>query len=164
MKRELRFSQKFLAIKKVLEKHPAIFENKPEATLARDTYITKTNELAGRINELIRPVSALLITRRNQREEIITQMRELINLGLLLASRKPDPEMEAVFATYNRRMYSLSAPLMIEIGQDMLTIIGENTDLASELGLVTENQQTIAQQLVSFQLLLDSTPLLRVCT
>jgi hypothetical protein len=157
MKKQFNASQKFLAIKKVLEKYPAEFENKPEATLARDTFIAEATALAGRINELIRPVSTMLVYRRLQREEIYKQMYALLNMSMLLARRKPDPAMEALMTSYNRRLHSVSGPMLIEIGQDVLSVINQNSELADELGLSTEARQSLSQQIADFQSIIDST-------
>ncbi len=157
MKSIINKTQKFVAIRRVLENHDIAFEGKPEALAAREDFVTKSSEITDLLAKVIQPVTSVYVERKENRKGLKQMLHEMIHIGIMLARRKQDNTLLHTFNNFNRQMRSVPGPLMLEISQYVLNKLSDNEAIATDLGLTAADKQAFEDKYQSFeQALLDT--------
>lgn len=137
MKTYLDRSTKIIAIRSLLENYPEAFEGRSEVLAIKDSFISNAILLAEKINQLIIPYRADVITRIESRSDFATQLVRLNNIGILLARHKQDSSMLVTFQSFAKKSYvSVNSGLaMVEYASE---VFSENQELAAQLGVTAD--------------------------
>jgi hypothetical protein len=152
MKQFIKRSQNYRAIARVLDNYPNAFINKPEAEAAKNSFVTKSNEMVLQIGLLVSPISSIYQNRIDNRLKIADSLQNMINMGIMIANRRQDNTLLNTFKNFNTRIRNNSAPIVIEISRNVIVLLRENTTVATDLGLTAaavtefENQLTVFEQ------------------
>lgn len=135
MKRLIFATQKFRAIQRVLEAHETAFEGKVQALEARQNFTDKVTEMSSLVTDLTVPVTSVYYLRKHHRKALVQELGNMLQIGVMFASREGDMVLLNTLRDYNRRYVSVSAEEVLQFAYYLSDRISEKLDKAAEVGI-----------------------------
>lgn len=143
MKNLLFSTQKFRAIQRVLETHQEAFEGKQQAQDACTSFNDLVTQMENLITELTVPKSSVYLNRVRTRQTLANELGQMLNIGIMFASRQEDEVLMNTLKTFYRRYRSVSSSEMIQMTLYFIQTITAVQELANEVGLTTERMASL---------------------
>lgn len=147
----------FSALRRVLESNQVVFDNKPNAILFRDSFITKVETLSALEQSLVRPYNSLVVQRAGLRTQMRAQLITVVDFGIMLAKTVGDSSLLATFTHYRRQVHSSSSAKMLQMATDALAVIAIHSEEAEKLGYDTEAAASLQKLTDDFRLSASNT-------
>ncbi len=150
-------TESFLAIKRVLESHSDAFKGKPNTIAFRDSFFERTATLSQLSAAMVRPVTSLYTTRRDQRLALQQRLLLITVFEIMLAKNAQNNGMLTTFLHYKKRLRSISVAAMLQVATDELQLLDQHKSLAEALGLPATEIQDLQQLIIDLRALYELT-------
>jgi hypothetical protein len=151
MKNELERSRKILALRQVLEDHPEVFEGKAEALAVRENFLTESELLLARINQLVVPFRSNLVERIANRQQFDQLLFKMVNIGVLLARRNGDLSLQHTFGELSKNITRVSAHKALAVAEVVMSSFAAHEELLPALGVDPEARAQFEQLIADYQ-------------
>jgi hypothetical protein len=151
MKRLVFSTHKFKAIQRVLETHQDAFEGKAQALQARQSFADIASEMSSLITDLTVPLTSVYYTRKKNRKELIAELGNMLQIGLMFASREGDLVLLNTLRDFKRRYVSVSTNEVIQFSYYFIEKINEKLEKVSEVGISAEAVLALQDKTVAYQ-------------
>ncbi len=151
MKRLVFSTHKFKAIQRVLEAHQNAFEGKAQALQARQSFADIASEMSSLITDLTVPLTSVYYTRKKSRKELIAELGNMLQIGLMFASREGDLVLLNTLRDFKRRYVSVSTNEVIQFSYYFIGKINEKLEKVSEVGISAEAVLALQDKTVAYQ-------------
>jgi alkylhydroperoxidase/carboxymuconolactone decarboxylase family protein YurZ len=157
MKKHIQRLQKLLAIDRVLDNHPVLFEEKPQAQAVKDSFSDLVKRIATLISILTQPVSNVYGPKMQSEKNLRTQLRRMAGIGILVARRNNNDALLSQMKTYKNLATRATAFTMCEYAIFVANILQQYKSLAIELGLTEAEFTTFKKEAEDFGDMLRNT-------
>lgn len=152
-----RVIENFSAIRRVLESNSVVFENKPNAILMKDRFITKVETLSTLEQSLVRPYKSLVAQRVGLRTQLQAQLIALVDFGIMLAKTVDDSSLLVTFTHYRRQVHSCASAKKLQMAADALALIAGHEEEAQKLGFDATAVAALQKLMSDFRLTASDT-------
>jgi hypothetical protein len=151
MKKLVFSTHKFKAIQRVLEANQNAFEGKAQALQARESFADIASEMSSLITDLTVPLTSVYYTRKKNRKELIAELGNMLQIGLMFASREGDLVLLNTLRDFKRRYVSVSTNEVIQFSYYFIQKINEKFEKATEVGISAETIQALQDKTDAYQ-------------
>lgn len=127
-------SARIIEVRHVLLLHRQAFAAMPLAQQVVEDYLEKTQRLEKQINKLVQPFSHTYVNRIQMRNDYMTHLKQLVDIGQLLASRNADLQQQAIFKSFHHRLRETSAYRALAIGSKTHQLLSPMSAQLEQLG------------------------------
>lgn len=145
MKRKIQRFQKLMAIDRVLDNHPALFNEKPQAQSVKSSFSELIQQISNLISQLTQPISNVYGPKIQSEKNLRSQLRRMAGIGILVARRNNNDALLNQMKTYKSLASRATAFTMCEYALFVADELQQYKTLALELGL-TEAEFTAFRQ------------------
>ena len=162
MNTQILFYQKCKAICRILNNYPQIYNNKTNAIAMIHEFSGETENFSLQISKLLRPASTIHRPKQDVQQKFIVSLKELIGIGILLATHIKDMPLLDIMTIYKRKVLRVSAYKTYEMALDVLAELQNHAEAAMEFGLTDEMLTAFESQIADFGVTLEVTAALLV--
>lgn len=156
MKKMIVKTQKFRALARILENHSDAFTGKPLAEAAMAAYITKSQALIDQMEGYVY-ATGLYQPRMQSRLELRKMMNPMIQLSIMLATRKEDSIQLNTLKKFNSEITKSSDAQTIIIAHHLIAFLRGNEAFANDLGISPESVLAFEASVNAFDATLTAT-------
>ncbi|HOW30314.1 MAG TPA: carboxypeptidase-like regulatory domain-containing protein [Bacteroidales bacterium] len=135
MKRYVQRLHKLMAINRVLDNHPVLFEEKPQAQAVKDTFTGNIDRITNLVSALSQPVSNVYSPKIESEKILRTLLSRMAGFGILIARRNKNEALISQMRTYKRLSLRATAHTVYENALFVANELQNYQSLATELGL-----------------------------
>ena len=152
-------TEKFKAIKRVLDANESVFEGEPALINVKQAFADKINELSDMISNLTVPVKSVNIDKIKARQTFVESLDELLQRSVILARAINDDALLITAKSYIRRYRSVSINESIQYAQYLLGIMAQKPEEAAASGLTQEIIDDIQAKIQQYRLSVENVSL-----
>lgn len=160
MKTIINKHMKFTSISRVMNNYPVAFEDVPKATVMRDDFAGRNEDMSELISNLLRPISTIHRPKQDSQQKLIASTEEYIGMGILIATDLGNMPLLDLLKVYKSRINRSSAYKVFEMAVHVAEELDKVVALATEFGLTPEKLDAFKTQTTEFGETLDSTGVL----
>jgi alkylhydroperoxidase/carboxymuconolactone decarboxylase family protein YurZ len=157
MKKHIQRLQKLLAIDRVLDNHPVLFEEKPQAQAVKDSFSDLLKRISTLVSTLTQPVSNVYGPKIQSEKNLRAQLRRMAGIGILIARRNNNDALLSQMKTYKNLATRATAFTMCEYALFVASELQKFKSLAIELGLTDAEFTAFKQAADDFSDMLRNT-------
>lgn len=152
-------TEKFKAIKRVLDAHESVFEGETTLITAKQAFADKITELSDMISNLTVPIKSVNIDKIKARQTFVESLDELLQRSVILARAINDDALLITAKSYIKRYRSVSINESIQYAQYLLGIMAQKPEEAAASGLTQEIIDDIQAKIQQYRLSVENVSL-----
>lgn len=145
MKAEVFLTARYRAILRVLDNHPELFENKPQAIQFKEQLAAGVDELFSILAAQSVPLRSLMQNRVIARKKLREEFVNVCTISKAVASSQKNNELELTLKRYIADARSKSTEHVLVMLEQLKSLIEPMADQASELGLSGDRIDSLSQ-------------------
>lgn len=150
MKRYVLRLQKLMAINRILDNHPELFTEKPEAQAVKDNFTNNIDRISSLVSLLSQPVSNVYSAKIESEKTLRTLLSRMAGFGILIARRNKNEALISQMRTYKRLALRATAHTVFESALYVANELQNYQSMATELGLAESEVSTFREKAEEF--------------